>query len=45
MIHHGNPSARLREVFSRIQAERMADVPLAQSGADSGDGGLSLVAG
>lgn len=28
MIHHGNPSARLREVFSRIQAERMADVPL-----------------
>lgn len=28
MIHHGNPSARLREVFSRIQVERMADVPL-----------------
>lgn len=28
MIHHGNPSARLHEVFSRIQAERMADVPL-----------------
>ena len=28
MIHHGNPSARLREVFSCIQAERMADVPL-----------------
>lgn len=28
MIHPHDPSARLREVFSRIQAERMADVPL-----------------
>lgn len=28
MIHPRDPSARLREVFSRIQAERMADVPL-----------------
>lgn len=28
MIHPHDPSDRLREVFSRIQAERMADVPL-----------------